>query len=183
MRSVFSSFLLPNRSNFTVLLAFAAPAGVLILSRIVAVQPPALMAQSDPGSEPPAVIRIEPPPPTPQQIAAKRRSAEIASALMDTSPLYYAKHPEPVVEEPQVAPPTPAPKPTTVPTPALSLTSIIRSADEQVMALVNGKIHRVGDSVGGGWTITAIDPKARCLTISHERAEPVVITLVEPKRN
>ena len=175
----------PTRANLTAMLVFAAPVGVLLLSRVLAVQPPALMAQTDATAQPVTTGPIEGRKPTPQQAAALQRGAEVAAALMDTAPLYYAKREQPVVE-PEAVTPEPvrveAPKPHQIVAPKVSVSSIIRSADGEAIAFLNGKMHRVGDSIGDGWSITEIDPKARRVTIGHAQAQPVVVTLVDQRR-
>lgn len=49
--------------------------------------------------------------------------------------------------------------------PALRLSSIASGRD--VVAVINGAVRRVGDSVGGEWTIERIDHSAGTVTIEH----------------
>jgi len=172
--------------RFAPALAFLAPVGVMLAARLLAVQPPALLAQSNESSEPIVVQPIEGPSPTPKQLAARQRGIEIAWALMDTTPMYYQPRVSSVEEVPVENAPAPtqvAPaKPRTITPPQISMSSIIRAADGQAIAFLNGKMHRVGDSVGNGWKITAIDPKGRRVTIDHDEAEAVEISLIDQRR-
>lgn len=173
----------PSHVKLASVTAFAAPLGVLLLSRVLAIAPPALRAQTPEAATPPVAQPALKPGLTAAQTAARARSAEIASALMDTSPLYYAPDEAPVVEAPRETGPTPvAPAPKSAAPPEVTLSSIVRSADGQAIAFVNGRMTRIGDALADGWRVSGIDPKARSITIDHEQSEPVVITLVEKRR-
>lgn len=178
------SIIRPTRFNLVALIAFAAPVGAVLLAPMVLQQPEPLIAKVavDPAAAPGATLA--PRPARPEVAAAMARSNEIASALMDTTPLYYPPRVVEVVEAPApepVAAPVEAPKPKVIEPPTASVSSIIRTADGKGIAVINGKLHRVGDSIAGGWKIIAIDPKARIVTLDHAETQPVTLTLVDPR--
>jgi hypothetical protein len=85
------------------------------------------------------------------------------------SPMVNKTPPKPVVKEPP-----PQPKPDEAPVapgqpvtpPALTLTSIMGSTTNPV-AMINGKVRKVGDQVGNGFSIVSIDPVSGKVEIAH----------------
>jgi hypothetical protein len=61
--------------------------------------------------------------------------------------------------------------------PQLDLSSIMRGRHGDALAFIDGDLVSTGHPLADGWRITAIDPDTRSITIDHDRAEPVVITI------
>lgn len=127
----------------------------------------------------------------PRVTESQRRAASRAEALrvepFHESPMYEPPAPaapepaEPDVEEeeqdaePEAAPPSP----TASAPPAITISSVLRGA-AGVAAVIDGRIRRVGDGLGAGWTITAIDATARSVTLRHADGREQRYSMAEP---
>ncbi len=65
-------------------------------------------------------------------------------------------------------------------TPRLSVSSILGGV--QRLAVVDGRILRIGDEAVTGWTITGIDADRGVVTIEHVREGRIEIALEKPER-
>ena len=86
--------------------------------------------------------------------------------------VFVVPQPAPTKPEPVETPSLPGPQ---VKAPTLTLTSIMTGKDQPV-AIINGKVRKVGDSVGNGFSVTAIDGTAGRVDISN--ADGIAITLL-----
>ena len=93
--------------------------------------------------------------------AAQDQTSTLPWILADAAPL--AKEPE-VREKP------------IVPAPEFAVTSIMVARGETI-AVVKGRLRRVGDSPLAGWQITQIDAAAGTVTFTHEDGRSEVVAL------
>ncbi len=56
----------------------------------------------------------------------------------------------------------------------------IMGSSESALAMIGGKVRRVGDTIYPGWTITSINPREQTVTITGP--EDAVINLSNPRR-
>jgi len=110
---------------------------------------------------------------TPEQVAA---AEYLSSAQLSGhgSPMAKPVAPkiEPVVEV-RVTPPTPKVDPTD----DLGLSSVMGKG-QRAVALISGRIYRIGDEVREGWTLTAVDVQSRTATLTHGDGRTCVLGLV-----
>lgn len=177
--------ILLDRTTALCAAAFFAPTLLVLAASDVksAAGPAMTMAKSpSPSTADPASLTIITRKLTDAEREAAKRCEALAKGVTGESPFYY-----PQAHAPVVAAPTPAPTPVASapvaapqqppPAPSFSISSIFRTADGAALAIVHGKIRRVGDDLGNGWTLTAVDPDARTITVSHAASEPVTLSL------
>lgn len=99
------------------------------------------------------------PRPSGDQLEAAAYAADLSSQPLTGCPFEVATagHARPALPQPPTKP--------TVTAGELKLTAIV--SGREVLAVLNGKLHRVGDQVGTGWTIDSIDPNAGTVTLRH----------------
>jgi hypothetical protein len=85
--------------------------------------------------------------------------------------------PKPVVKQQAPKPVTPAPAPRSAEPPAIQVTSIMAAGNGQMMAVINGKLRRVGDSVGNGFKVVRIDKEKGEVAIRNREGVRAVFTL------
>ncbi|MCB9847844.1 MAG: hypothetical protein H6814_05465 [Phycisphaeraceae bacterium] len=154
--------------------ATAAPlliVGALVLLNEIA-EPSPSSADVTAPADPAELIRLENGTLTQAQIAAMRYSDSIPGLGESDSPFPPADlMREPVISDqgrveniPDLAPPE------------FQVSTIMATGSGNI-ALINGKAHRVGDALEGGWKITSIDAKAKQVVLEHAGAEPLTISL------
>lgn len=62
----------------------------------------------------------------------------------------------------------------------VALTSVMKTAGGTV-AVIQGKLYRVGDRITPEWTLSAIDDKARTATLLHSGGESRTLAIVTPE--
>jgi hypothetical protein len=68
------------------------------------------------------------------------------------------------------------PDATTPPIPGLTLTSIMNSKGQPI-AVINGKLHRVGDALSNGFGVTSIDGEAGTVEVADSLGRHVTLSL------
>lgn len=114
---------------------------------------------------------------TPQQRAISRAFKEEAEKPFGPSPILSRVAELPPTAALPIFVPSPShseERPAVVP--AFSLSSLMGNADRS-MAVINGKLRRVGDSVIDGWTVTAIDRDAGRVTVTSASGEELSLSL------
>jgi len=111
---------------------------------------------------------------TPAQQAAIEYAASLPELDADASPF----------PEGQPEPQTPAPTNRSAPDqpeeqPMFTVTALVAS-DRGAVALINGKPHRQGDALPGGWSIQRIDAQKKIVVIEHGAGDTVRLQLHRP---
>ena len=154
------------------LLAVAvAPAAAVFLVRAVAPHagPASAVAK---GS---VAERIEPVRPlTAPQLTGKQPG--LAAALRSRTPEYHSPFVVPQSEaDREGLLQDPKAKAQASKMPEFTITSIVSGA--QTIAFINGKGHRAGDEIDGGWTITEIDATNRQATLKHPEHGTLILKI------
>lgn len=164
-----------SKQNVYRLSAFLAPVLVVQLAPMIAKPAPRMASagETDPmaGMHHPFV----PPKPTPQQTAALEHAKLVLAAPIDDTPFHFAP-PTAVITESGETESMPA-NPTDY-----RLTSITGSG-RTVLAIVNGKVRRVGDQLAPGVVLESIDADSRTITIRDENGSPISLSLADPVGN
>ncbi len=163
-----------------VVAAFAPLLVVELTHEVLSQTGPRLTMASSPQADAAASPETGPRP-TRQQRAAATYAVGLQGRPIGISPFKpVAEAPRPTEPVQPAAPePQPSPAPTLAP-PDVSVKMIVRQRDGVARALISGKLRTVGDDMGDGWTIWAIDAAARTVTFAHDGAEPFTVTLKGP---
>lgn len=161
----------PKVARWTVLAMTAAPACAVLLMRVIApIQGPAAAKAGTVTNDAQAPLVVPPVfEPTPAQIELAAVMHEEARRPFGPSPVITRKREGEPATEPmplpsdQEAPAGPMP-------PDASVTSIM-VAQGQPMAVIDGAVRRVGDTVAPGWTVTAISRDEGSVTLTHTRGD------------
>ncbi len=100
---------------------------------------------------------------TPEQLAAARHIESLRSQPFGASPLLH-QEPPPPQDDPRQHQTTPRIQP-----PPDVVVQIILKSSRGNIALIDRKRYRVGDSIGEGWVVKAIDADARSVLIEHTK--------------
>lgn len=151
-------------ASFTGIGVIFGPLAVLVVVRAIALGPAPPSAQ--------AVVPMNPQPassplvaaPTAEQASALAWLAQWRPAPSIATPFF---HPAPLEEEPDepAEPEAPAPVAAQTPDPVFTVSTIV-DAPGGALAVINGKIRRVGDEIVGGWTLAKIDARAKLVDLS-----------------
>lgn len=145
-----------------------APVIVVIVMRFLAPIQGTASARAAAGGDNQTLLVVPPVQrPTPAQVELARRMVESSNRPFGPSPVVTRKRDS----EPDIDPgPVPSGQETPAPpdAPALSVTSIM-TAQHQTLAVIAGKLCKVGDEVAPDWTISAIDREESVVTITHTR--------------
>lgn len=107
---------------------------------------------------------------TGDQVKAGRWLASVERARAERSPMLHA-------EAPAVPAAASAPVPVLVvdeTLPKMTLTAVL-SREGQEIALLNGRMHRVGDEVLPGWTVESIDSRGVSVTMRSREGRSMVV--------
>jgi hypothetical protein len=153
-----------RRSQLMEIAALAAPMVVLGLTRLV-MTPVSGDAGTGPSQGAPPILPVN-------AVAARvtmeqRRAAEWARSLDLTAalaspmdhPVIVPPRPAPVVQKPETPAPTPvaAPRVTQDPLTNLTLSATTKGRDSGGLALINGKVYRIGEDVLPGYRLESVD--------------------------
>lgn len=133
------------------------------------------------GAGPSKPVQIVPLPELPGRAAPGGNAAGTQPAEFQKSP--FATEQAPV--EPSPVQPEPAPRverPFVPQLPATCTLTSIMTGRSGVVAVVGGKVRKVGDEPSPGWTILAIDPVASEVTLVHQNGTKTSLTLREDKK-
>ena len=110
-----------------------------------------------------------------EQLAATRHVELLRTKRFGPSPLLHQQPPPPPNNNTR-----PPDQPRIHPPPNVSVKTILKSGRGNI-ALINGRLYRVGDKIGDGWIVTVIDADARSVLIEHEASgEEATLTLPLP---
>lgn len=160
-----------GRSGLIGLGSVAAPViGFFVLKQVIGLGPAPTTAgpTSMPGS--PNLTSAPPPAPSAEQKAAL---AWLASQKLNEdlgNPLEISPVAVPVPEPAAATPPASEPAPRVDPFEGLRLSAVLAMGEGQ-WASINGKVHRVGDSVRLGFTVKAIDAAGQRVEIQGPDGE------------
>lgn len=104
---------------------------------------------------------------------ALRRGESVVRSPMDHPTVAVEPEPEPEVTPEVIEKPDPFA--------GLVVTSIMIGGDQQPMAVINGRVQRVGDVIRGAWTISEID-RIECLVrFTNTEGETATLTMKRPE--
>ncbi len=157
-------------------LAVAPALGVLVLRVALPGKGPASASASSTSGIDEALILPAEARWTPAQQELRSIMTQEAAKGFESSPVLTRRR-----EVIETAPPTPdmpppIEGPETVVPPNATLTSVM-AAGEHSIAVIDGKVRRVGESVAPGWKISAIDRNAGTATLTHTTGTTHTLTL------
>lgn len=172
-----------ERQTMIVAAAFLTPLSVTLISPWLAREPAPLLLQPAPAPDPALLAQMGRAwKPSESQIAAEARAMQIGSAAIIASPLFYPADETPAtplaVDDKPPAPVIVNIRPE-APMPQFTVSSIFRTANGQVLAVINGKMRRIGEDLGGGWLLVDVDPTTREIKVQHGSATPRTIAIAE----
>lgn len=110
------------------------------------------------------------------KVTDEQREAAALLATMAAQPNVRNVFLYPKVQEQRIDVTPVRPKDPVFVTPDFELSSIMKTRRGDV-ALINGRLRHVGDEAAPGWTVSAIDPLGRAVTISGPDARTVTIRM------
>ena len=112
---------------------------------------------------------------TEQQLAATRHIELLRTKDFGPSPLLHQQPP------PRPNSTRPPDTPRIHPPPDVSVKTILKTSRGNI-ALINGRLYRVGGKIGDGWIVMVIDADARLVLIKHEDSgEEATLVLPLPR--
>lgn len=144
-----------------------APMGAVIVARVFfaagPAEAPAAQASAAPLPTVGLTAAVAPPVLTDSQRAAIRYMDSLRDLGASRSPM--ARPEPPATTPPKLGTVAPAPPPDN-PADDLTLNSLLGQGDRAV-ASISGRLYRVGGEVASGWRLTAVDVRARRVTLTH----------------
>lgn len=156
---------------------FAAVQGVRL--GVAGAGPADAAAATAPGAPPPAPVPVPAAVRAPSE--AQRRALDWIRARDPVADLRSPMdHPDPEPDRPGPAATPEAPAPADLTPRQLTLTGLIGGADKAPVAAINHRLYRVGDAVSPGWSVAAIDARARSVTLAGPDGRTLRLTPPTP---
>lgn len=157
-------------------LAIAPAMGVLVLRAMLPSQGPASAKAAPAAVTDEALILPADAQWTPAQQELRTIMTQEAAKGFASSPVLTRRRE--VVENTTPTPdlPNPDSEPPDVTPPSAALTSVM-AAGEHAIAVIDGKVRRIGDAVAPGWKVSAIDRAAGTATLVHVGGTTHVLAL------
>lgn len=161
--------------NAACVAAIALPAVLVETGYTLLGSAPAVSLASTEDQESSDAPRKPPAPLTAAQRAAIGHAVKLHQAMPGETPFRVVA----TVDAPE-APADPAPRsaaPVQIPSPAVTLSMIVRQRDGTARALVGGKLLNIGDEAAAGWTVAEIDAAARTVLLTSEDGQTHTVGL------
>lgn len=165
-----NTFTSPRNIRFGAMAAPVLIVGALVLMHSVA-EPQLSSAQIEAPQDPHAMLISSMGGLTEKQQAAMSFRTEIEQLGETDSPFPLIEAIQEYSDDPDIVPETRVES-----GPVLTVSAIMASRAGGI-ALINGKAHREGDQVGGGWSIQSIDAQAKLVVLQRGSGAPVSIGL------